>query len=79
MEKRLRELSVEIFDRAGDANRRRQSNVLTVGDFLWNNVHSEPVVFDVAHGEQDPVMLQKRCKFFEHGNGSSGMEMGLRI
>jgi hypothetical protein len=79
MEQSLGKLAVEILDGAGDANRRRQSIVLTVGDSLWNNVHAEPVLFDVAYGEQDSAMPHKRRQFFEHGNESSGMEMELRI
>jgi hypothetical protein len=79
MEQRLGKFLVEILDGAGDADRCGQSVVLTIGDFLWNNIHAESVVFDVAHGEQDSAMPQKRRKFFEHGNESSGMEMELRI
>jgi hypothetical protein len=60
MEQGLGKLFVEIFNRAGDTDRRRQSVVLTIGDLLRDDVHAKLVVFDVAHGEQDTTMPQER-------------------
>src|ERR1700739_236358 len=56
VEQRLGEFFVELLDGAGHADRSRQSVVFTIGGLLWNNVHSKPVVIDVAYGEQNSTM-----------------------
>jgi hypothetical protein len=70
----LGEFFVEFLDGAGHADRSCKSVVFTIGGLLWNDVHAKLVVFDMAHGEQDGAMPQKRCEFFEHGDGSFSME-----
>ncbi len=75
----LRKLPVEILCGAGDADRCSQSIVVTIGDLFRDDIDTKLVLFNVGHGEQDSTMPQERRQFLEHGNESSGLELGLRL